>query len=906
MAIRNLQKILRPERIAVVGASNKPERLSYAVLKNLLAAGFPGAIYPVHPYDTEVQGLPAFPSLADLPEPVDLAIVCTRAETVPEILLQGGEAGVGGMVITSAGFREIGGFGNELQQRLQVTSAKFPELRILGPNSLGIIVPHLKLNATFAAANPKPGRIAFVSQSGTLCTSALDWAIQEDIGFSHFVSVGNMLEIGMADLIDYFADDPYTDSIILYVESINEARQFMSAARAITKDKPIVVYKAGRFFESAQAAACHTGSICGVDEVYAAAFERAGIVRVFEIDDMFDCAQLLARNRTPAGPRLAIITNAGGPGVVATDSLIGRQGELARLSDKTIAKLDEFLPIYWSHANPIDIQGDAVPHLFGRTIQVVLEDAGVDALLVILTPQAMTEPSKTARLVAELAGKTRKPILAAWMGGGMVREGIEILKQAGIPTYNTPKNAVHAFMHLTSYARNRETLNEIPRDVLVEYPVHRHEQKSAIIDAAMEGEEEMLSEHLSKQILSAYGIRTTEPQLAHSAEQAIELAHLIGYPVALKIDSPQISHRNEVGGVALNVSSDQEVKDVFDRNIKSVLQQRPDAEILGVGVQPMITAPDGIELIMGSRTDAVFGPVILIGLGGVAAEVLEDFALGLPPLNERLARRMLESLRSWPILSGQRHRPSVDIDLLLETLIRFSYLVADCPRVAEMDVNPLLVTPRDVIALDARVRVDLGYPTGTRPFSHLAIRPYPENLSREAKLLDGTPVILRPIRPEDEPLWHEMLGKCSVESIRFRFRSMFRQMSHERATRFCFMDYDRELAMIAEKFVEGKQQMIGAGHLYGDVDHTRAEFAVLVPDQWQRQGVGSLLTEACLEIAADWGLREVYGETDRFNRGMQATFKKAGFELHSPAGADVVKALKTVSAGSALPRILPT
>lgn len=895
MAVRNLHKILRPQGIAVVGASNKPERLSYTVLQNLRNAGFEGDIYPVHPYEEEVQGLPAFSSLADLPEPPDLAIVCTPAETVPQIVQQGGEAGVGGMVIISAGFREIGPGGHAMEQRVKQEVSRFPDLRLLGPNSLGIVVPHLHLNASFAAATPKPGRVAFVSQSGTLCTSALDWAIQEDIGFSHFVSIGNMLEVGVGDLIDYFAADPYTDSIILYVESITEARQFMSAARAVTQEKPIVVYKAGRFSESAQAAASHTGAMCGVDAVYAAAFERAGIVRVFEIDDMFDCAQLLACKRQPTGPRLAIITNAGGPGVVATDSLIDCQGELARLAEETVEKLNEFLPPYWSHANPVDIQGDASPERFGRTVEVVVKDRGVDAALVILTPQSITDPTGTARAVADVAKRSRKPVLGAWMGGRAVREGIEVLHQAEVPTYNTPKNAVRAFMHLMSYARNRETLQETPRDVPVSFPLDRQKQRE-LLDSVMADEHDVLSELLSKRLLSAYGIRTTEPRLATDVNEAAAVAREIGYPVALKIVSPQIPHKNEVGGVALNVSSDEELCTAFDRIVKSAACQRPEAEIHGVGVQPMVAAPDGIELIMGSRKDAVFGAVILIGMGGVAAEVMGDFSLGLPPLNERLARRMLESLRAWPILAGHRQRPPVDFNQLLETLIRFSYLVADCPQIAEMDVNPLLVTPRDVIALDARVRVDRSHLPDTRPFSHLAIRPYPEDLVRQTTLRDGTPVTLRPIRPEDEPLWHRLLSECSPESIRLRFRSMFKEMSHEHAARFCFMDYDRELAMVAEITTEDSRQLIGVGHLLCDADHTKAEFAVLVPDTWQRHGVGSLIMDVCLEIAADWGLCEVVGETERMNNGMLATFKKAGFELHYKAGSDVVRARKEVVA----------
>ena len=886
MATRNLKKILRPRSIAVVGASNKPKRVSYVVLKNLLDAGFEGAIYPVHPHYDNVQWVTAYPTVADLPEKVDLAVVCTPAEIVPDVVRQCGESGIDGVVIISAGFREVGPSGAELERQLKREAARFPGLRMLGPKSMGVVVPQRKLNASFSAGMPKPGRLAFVSQSGTLCTAALDWAIQEDIGFSYFVSIGNMLDVSVGDLIDYFATDPTTDSIILYVESITEARHFMSAARAITQDKPIVVYKAGRFSQSAKAAVSHTGSMSGVDAVYEAAFERAGIVRVFEIDDMFDCAQLLARTSRTTGPRLAIVTNAGGPGVVATDSLIDRQGKLARLAVETIDQLDQFLPPYWSHANPVDILGDARPDRFERTIDVVLQDPHVDAVLVILAPQAMTDPTATARVVSEVAARSHKPILAAWMGGSAVRAGIELLRQAGVPTYTTPKNAVHAFMHLVSYTWRRETLYETPRDVPMAFPVDRKHQAD-MLDLVADSPYEVLSEEKSKQLLAAYGIPSTRPRLARSRAEAVELSREIGYPVVMKIVSPQITHKNEVGGVALNIGSDDEVRAMFDRIVESLARQRPAAEIHGVSVQPMAAAPHGFEMILGSRKDPVFGAMILIGSGGVAAEVLQDFALGLPPLNERLARRMLESLRIWPIIAGERKRPAASIDQLVETLIRFSYLVADCPQIAEMDVNPLLVEPSDVIALDARVRIDKSYPIDARPFSHLAIRPYPEHLVHRTDLKDGTPVVLRPIRPEDEPLWHDMLLECSPETIRGRFRSLFRQMTHEMAARFCFMDYDRELAIVAEA-TSAERKLIGVGHLICDADHTDAEYAVLVSDPWQRRGVGSLITETCVKIAADWGLSKVVGETERLNRGMIATFKHAGFDIDYDTNPDAV------------------
>ncbi len=892
MAIRNLDKLLNPRSVAIIGASNNPERLSYTVLKNLLDAGFSRPIYPVHIYENVVQGLEAYPSIDRLPETPDLAVICTPAETVPDITEECAVAGVPGVAIISAGFRETGPEGYELEQRVRNIAALNRDLRVLGPNSLGIVVPRLKFNASLATATPKSGGIAFISQSGTLGTSALDWAIQQDIGFSYFVSMGNMMDIAVGDLIDYFAADYDTKAIILYVESITEARQFMSAARAITQGKPIVVYKAGRFTESAEAAVSHTGSMSGVDEVYAAAFERAGIVRVFEIDDLFDCAQLLARVPTPSGPRLAIITNAGGPGVVATDSLMDLKGELAKLSPDTITELSAFLPHYWSHANPVDILDDATPERFGQAISVLLRDPNVDALLMILTPQSMTDPDATAHVVSKMAAKSSKPILAAWMGGKAVSGGIEVLHEAGVPTYTTPKNAVHAFMHLVSYARNRETLYETPREMPVAFPLDRDRQMK-LIESIVDAEGVSVPEQASKLLLEAYGIQTTEPHLATTPDEAADLADTVGFPVVLKVVSPQIPHKLEVGGVALNIGSREDVRTAFADINDSARRLRPEAMIEGISVQPMIAAPDGFELILGCRKDPVFGAVVLVGTGGAAAEVLEDFALGLPPLNERLARRMLESLKTWPIISGQRRRPPVAVEQLVETLIRFSYLVADCPQIADMDVNPVLVTPFGVLALDARISIDRSHPSDARPFSHLAIRPYPEYLVRSSKLKDGSPVRLRPIRPEDEPRWHRMLAECSPETIRSRFRSMFHEMTHEMATRFCFIDYDRELAIVAE-LAEDEEKLIGVGHLVCDPDHTDADYAVLVPDAWQKRGVGALLTQTCLEIAAEWGLSEVVGETEPLNAGMLATFKRAGFELDYDTDPDIVIVRKSL------------
>jgi len=888
VSILNLDKVFSPHRVAVIGASDTPTSVGYTVLHNLIGSGFRGVVYPVNPKRESVQGIEAHDSIPSLPHPPDLAVICTPARTVPGIVRECGEAGTRGIVIISAGFREIGQEGRQLEQQVLEEHAKFDGMRILGPNCLGIIVPGISLNASFAAATPKKGHIGFISQSGALCTSVLDWAVDEGIGFSYFVSVGNMLDVNIADLIDYFGSATETQSIILYVESITEAREFMSAARAFARTKPIVAFKAGRFAESAQAAASHTGAMVGVDAVYAAAFQRAGIERIFQIEDMFDCAELLARQNPAKGERLAIITNAGGPGVMTTDALIDRDGKLATFSDETMAKLGESLPPFWSHGNPIDVLGDAPPERFAKALEIVLEDGGVDAVLVILTPQAMTDPTATARAVGQVASQASKPVLAAWMGGHTVSDGTDLLTKAGIPTYNTPEKAVRAFMHLVSYARNLTILHETPRDIPMSFTLDRQRLRGVFDTILTEGTE-VLSENVSKAFLEAYEIPVTKPHLARSAEEAVRIARRDGYPVVLKIHSPQITHKTEVDGVTLNLGSDEAVVQAYGRMVRTAAEKRPDATIVGVTVQKMVTYPNGFELILGAKKDPVFGAVIMVGMGGTAAELFRDRALGLPPLNESLARRMLESLKSWPLLQGYRGKPGGNIDRLIEVIMRFSYLVADYPEIKEIDVNPLLVTPEAVIALDARVLVDrdvLVRPT--RPYAHLAIRPYPEEFVTERQLKDGTPVILRPIKPEDEPMWHELLAGCSTESIWFRFSYLFKQTTHEMATRYCFIDYDREIGLVAEAEEDGRRKLLGVGRLVADMTHEAAEYAVLVVDRWQGRGLGGLLTDYSLEVARRWGVKSVVAETFKSNARAIATFRNRGFEMDDEKEEDVV------------------
>ena len=876
MTVCNLQKMFRPRGVAVVGASIRPGQVGNIVVRNLLAGGFAGPIYPINGKYKQIEGLTAYSEVGRTPTAVDLAIVCTPAATVPGIVGQCGAAGIPGAIVLSAGFREVGAPGRALEAQVAAETAKFPGLRIVGPNCLGAIVPGAKLNASFAAAMPPAGRLAFVSQSGAVCTAVLDWAMEKQVGFSHFISVGNMLDVDLDDLIDYLAADSETSSLLLYIESVPQARHFMSAARAFARTKPIVAYKAGRFAESARAAASHTGALAGVDAVYEAALHRAGIVRVFDMESLFDCAELLCRQPIARGNRLAIVTNAGGPGVMATDALIERGGRLANLTPKTLGQLDEMLPSAWSHGNPVDVLGDSPPERFAGALEVVLADPEVDAAVAVLTPQAMTDPTATALAVAAVAGRAGKTVIASWLGGSSMQAGVEALDRTGVPNYRTPEQAIRAFLHLVAYARTREVLYETPRNILPRFLPHR-DQCDRLFAVARDSGRDILTEDESKELLAAYGIPVVRPEKAATAEEAMAIAEALRYPVVLKVRSPQIVHKTDVGGVVLGLADANAVREAFGRIVSSAKELRPDARIEGVTVQRMVSAPNGVELIVGARKDPTFGPVILLGAGGVATELFQDRALELPPLNDRLARRMVESLRSWPLLRGFRGRPPIDVDRLVETLLRFSFLVADYPQIQEVDVNPLLATPEGVVALDARVIVDHRAPTA--PYAHLAIRPYPHELERMVRLADGSELLLRPIKPEDEPLWEDLLASCSAQSLWFRFGYIFKQASHEMAARFCFIDYDREMGIVAETTCEGRPRLVGVGRIVTDADRNAVEFAALVADQWQGRGLGKLLLDACLDVARRASISRVIGETTPDNQRMLGLFRSRGFEL---------------------------
>ncbi len=880
MAIKKLDSIFKPKRIALIGVSNNPDSVGGITLKNLVGGGFNGVVYPVNPKREAVFGIPCYPDVKSLPKTPDMAVIMTAAKLVPQIVKECGEAGIHGVIIMSAGFKESGEEGKKLEAQVKAEKAKFPDMRIIGPNCLGILVPGLNMNVSFAAGMPKKGHVAFISQSGALCTSVLDWAYEANIGFSNFVSIGNTMDVSFGDLIDYFGQDPNTKSIVLYVESIADARTFMSAARAFSREKPIIVYKSGRFPESAAAAASHTGAMASEDSIYDAVFRRAGLVRVFDFGNIFDFTDLVGRKRIPKGNRLVIVTNAGGPGVMATDSLISLGGKLVNLSDETMQKLNDYLPPFWSHGNPVDVLGDATPERFARATEIVLEDTNVDAVLVLLTPQAMTDPTATAQAIVEMSVRTTKTVMAAWLGGTAMRDGIQIFNKHGISNYSAPEQAIGAFMTLSDYSENQQMLYETPREVPVSFQYDRHELRAKYLKDIFP-KAKILNEDDSKMLVNDYGIDTTHPTPAATEDEAVKIAKKKGYPVVLKIYSPDITHKSDVGGVALNIKNEDMVRANFRNMIKTASEKRPDARIDGVTVQRMVDSKDGIELILGTKKDPIFGTVMLVGMGGTTAELFKDKRLEFPPLNEHLAMQMLRSLKIYPLLQGWRGDVPKNIDKLIEVMIRLSYLAADYPEIEELDINPLIVTPNDVIALDARIVVDhdlLQKPV--KEYSHLILRPYPESLIKETQLKDETRITLRPIRPEDEPMWLELLSSCSKESIYHRFRYDFYFDSHEVASQFCFIDYDREIAIVAEHEKEdGQKELIGVGRLIADPDVEMMEYAILITDAWQKKELGFMITNYCLDIAKGRNIKRLAAETTRDNKPMISVFRKLNFKI---------------------------
>ncbi len=890
-----LDAIFAPKSVAVIGATEKAGSVGRTLLWNLISNPFGGTVFPINPKRSSVLGIKAYPNIAAVPEPVDLAVVVTPAPTVPSVIGQCVEAGVKGAIIISAGFKEVGEQGIELEQQI-LEQARRGNLRIIGPNCLGVMSPVNGLNATFANAMARPGSVGFISQSGALCTSILDWSFRENVGFSTFISIGSMLDVDWGDLIYYLGDDPATRSIVIYMESIGDARSFLSAAREVAFTKPIIVIKPGRTEAAAAAAASHTGALTGSDEVLEAAFRRCGVLRVKTIDDLFNMAEVLEKQPRPKGKRLTILTNAGGPGVLATDALIAHGGELATLSPETVDALNQILPPHWSHGNPIDILGDADPERYAEAIAVALTDPNTDGLLAILTPQSMTDPTQTAkRFVETLQGSSlpAKPILASWMGGAEVAAGEAILNNAKIYTFPFPDTAAQIFNYMWRYSYSLRGLYETP--VLpgeADENAPNRAKAREIIQTAQEAGRTLLTEFESKQLLEAYGIPTVETRIAKSEEEAVQLAEKIGYPVVLKLYSETITHKTDVGGVHLNLPDADAVRKAYQAIESSVLAKAGAEHFLGVTVQPMLKL-EGYELIIGSSPDPQFGPVLLFGTGGQLVEVFKDRALALPPLNTTLARRMMEQTKIYTALQGVRGRSPVDLVALEQLLVRFSQLVVEQRWIKEIDINPLLASPERLISLDARVVL---YPPDKREedLPKSAIRPYPTQYVSTWTLKDGTPVTIRPIRPEDEPLAVKFHESLSEESVYFRYFHMIKlqtRVAHDRLSRLCFIDYDCEMALVADRKnpQTGEREILGVGRLSKLHGCHEAEFSMLISDRFQCQGVGTELLRRLLEIGKHEKLQYITAEILSENRAMQQVCQKLGFRFEPVPGESIVK-----------------
>lgn len=894
MGLHKLDSFFNPKRIALIGVTINPNSVGGKTLTNLVGSGFKGVVYPVNPTSEAVLGVQCYQNLKSLPNSADLAVICNATEKVPETVRECGENGINNIIIMTAGFRETGSKGLELEQKILEYKKSFENMRILGPNCLGLIVPSMNLNVSFAAGMPKQGNVAFISQSGALCTSTLDWAIERNIGFSYFLSIGNALDVDFDDLIDFLGEDEKTKSIILYIESITNARKFITAARSFARSKPIVAYKAGRYPESAEVAASHTGALASEDAIYDAAFKRTGITRVYNIGEIFDITELISKNKMPDGSNLGIVTNAGGPAVMATDTLFKENGNLAKLEESSLIELKKSLPSSAAVKNPVDVLGDAPTKRVTKAAEILLKDKNVDALLIIITPQSMTNPTAIAKGICNLNETTRKPVLAAFLGGEKMRGGLKILNDSGIAAYSTPEQAVTAFSILVDYSKNLMSLYETPKDIPVEFTLDRNKIRKEF-DSLVKGDVNLLSEELSKKILKSYGIPVTLPEIAGTEDEAVKLAEKTGYPVVLKIYSPDITHKTDVGGVALNLRTEPIVRNAFAEIIDNVKKKNPKAIIKGVTVQKMIDEKDSVELILGIKKDDIFGTILMAGMGGIYAELFKDRAIEFPPLNEKLALRMLESLKIFPILKGYRGKKPVNLEKLIEVLIRMSYLAADFPEIKELDVNPLLVFEDDAVAVDARIVIE-GKSRGnkSKPYSHLALHPYPEEYIRQIKLKEGTDVLLRPIKPEDEPLWMDLLASCSKESIYSRFRYFFQWQSHEVATRYCYIDYDREIAIVAEVNEKGKKKLIGVGRLIAEPDKESVEYAILISDKYQNKDLGGIITDYCFDIAAKWGMKKIVAQTTTDNSRMISVFRKRGFEIFPDLSSSLVDVSKSL------------
>lgn len=875
MAIHYLDKLFNPKSIAVIGASDKPLSVGAKVFNNLLQGGFAGEIYPVNPKHKELQGKRCYSSIADIDATIDLAVIVTPAVTVPNVMTECGAKNIRQVIILSAGFSEIKGEGEQLEQKVVEIAHQF-HMRFIGPNCLGVMRPSIGLNATFENSPILPGNLAFVSQSGALCAAILDWAVEEEIGFSTLVSLGNSADIDFGEILDYLALDSKTDCILLYIEGIRHARSFMSGLRAASCLKPVIAIKAGRSSQGTRAAISHTGAMIGADDVFDAALRRAGVVRVMSIKQLFSAAEVFSSKHRTKGNKLTVITNGGGAGVMAADHASDLNIPLPELAATTTTNFNSALPNHWSHHNPIDILGDATPQRYQKVMEACLQDVNCDGLLTILIPVSMSQPLKVAEQLVTLSQNTDKPILACWMGREQVTSSWELFAKHHVPYFSTPETAVEAFSYLANYQQNQQLLLQVP-DPIADSSPSDIAGAQLIIDSAAVEHRKVLTTIESKAILKAFGIPITQTVTAETATEALIAAESLGFPVVMKINSPDITHKQDVGGVQLNITNAEAVGTFFNQIIANAKKKQPDAKILGVTIERMYKTPNDRELMIGVLQDPVFGPTINFGAGGSLVEIMQDRAIALPPLNQYLAKNLIARTRIAKLLGEFRNKPAVNLQAIENILLRVSEMVCELPQIQEMDINPLIVNDQGVIAVDARIVINFQTPATL--YGHMAIHPYPRHLVSHWELVDGTSIVIRPIRPEDAKLQQSFIRQLSEKSRYFRFMGALQELTPEMLQRTTQIDYDREMALVAITQSNTQDTIIGITQYITNLDSLSCEFALVIADPWQNKGLGSHLMTCLIETAKVKGLKTMEGSIMATNTEMLAFVKNLGFTI---------------------------
>ncbi|MBY0578418.1 MAG: bifunctional acetate--CoA ligase family protein/GNAT family N-acetyltransferase [Burkholderiales bacterium] len=869
--MHSLDALFSPESVALIGASEREGSVGRLVLSNLIESHFKGNLYAVNPKREEVLGIRAYPDINSIEGLVQMAVIVTPAPSIPELIDSCGKKGVRIVVIITAGMDSI-------QSEQIAARAKSWGIRIVGPNCLGVMRPSKGLNATFSKAAAKPGNLALVSQSGALCTAILDWAKATDVGFSSVISMGDALDTDFGEILDFLLADPETSSILIYVEGIRSARRFISALRAAARTKPVLVLKVGRNEIGSKAALTHTGSIVGKDAVFSAALRRAGTVRVKTYSQLFAAAKILSAPNRPKGDRLAIVTNGGGPGVMAADSASDCNIALASLSDETLRKLDDILPHNWSHGNPVDLIGDATTERFEKGVEICMEDPNVDTVLVMLTPQAMTEPEKVADAMIKVSKRQKKMMLMCWMGEASVASSRRAFDLEKMPSFRSPETAVESFSYLANYHRNQQLLLQVPGP-LSEQTAPDVEGARTLIEAALAEKRHVLNEIESKALLAAFRIPISQTFVARTPSEALLLAVEIGFPLAMKIHSPDISHKSDSGGVRLNISNAKEVANAYREIVESVTKARPDARIEGISIQPMLSRPNRREVMVGVTTDPVFGPVISFGAGGTSVEALGDVALALPPLNHHLIEDLISRTRISAMLGQFRAMPPIDRVALEHVLLRISEMICELPWLREMDINPLIIDDIGAIAVDARIIID--YPASSEPYEHMAIYPYPTRLEREWLLSDGTIVTIRPIRPEDAEAEQNFVKNLSEQTRYMRFFTPISELTPQMLSRFTQIDYDREMAFIAMTTEKGREIEVGVARYIVDATGELCEFAIVIADDWQHKGLGAKLMFYLMESAKEKGVKRMEGDVLSANTPMLDLMTALGFSSKS-------------------------